>query len=180
MRRAAGLKAKFKIIGPNPRVPQLACSDVEVLRYVPDPTPTFTSPRITVVPIRFGAGVKTKLGMSMGHGVPVVAAPIAAKGIEREHGTSVIVSQTPEALAACILDAVSGRSTVEFCQCGPEPCERKGLCRSDPSMARRAYAVAWSWSRSCERHDDYDSATELFYSNGCLSSLETFNPKQTG
>ena len=57
----------FQVIGPD--VPEeilaLSSSSVQFLGYVPDVTPLFDRARVSVAPIRFGAGVKGKVNQSM-------------------------------------------------------------------------------------------------------------------
>ncbi|MGE8590450.1 MAG: glycosyltransferase family 4 protein, partial [Alcaligenes sp.] len=46
---------------------------VEIHGFVPDVVPYMDGIRIAVAPLRFGAGVKGKVNLSMAHGQPVVA-----------------------------------------------------------------------------------------------------------
>jgi glycosyltransferase involved in cell wall biosynthesis len=55
--------------------------------------------RIAVAPLRYGAGVKGKVNMSMSHGQPVVATPMAVEGIHAEHGREVLVAETAQEFA---------------------------------------------------------------------------------
>jgi GT2 family glycosyltransferase/glycosyltransferase involved in cell wall biosynthesis len=55
--------------------------------------------RIAVAPLRYGAGVKGKVNMSMSHGQPVVATLVAVEGLHAEHGHDVLVGETEEEFA---------------------------------------------------------------------------------
>jgi GT2 family glycosyltransferase len=55
-------------------------ADVETLGWVPDLAPIFDRVRLSLAPLRFGAGMKGKVGDSMARGVPVVATSVAAEG----------------------------------------------------------------------------------------------------
>jgi O-antigen biosynthesis protein len=52
---------------------------VEVLGYVPDLTGLFAYSRMSVAPLRYGAGVKGKVGQSIAYGLPVVTTKIVPK-----------------------------------------------------------------------------------------------------
>jgi glycosyltransferase involved in cell wall biosynthesis len=56
------------------------CVDVEVVGWVPDLAPVFDSVRLSLAPLRYGAGLKGKVGDSLARGVPVVASSVAAEG----------------------------------------------------------------------------------------------------
>jgi len=55
--------------------------------------------RIAVAPLRYGAGVKGKVNMSMAHGQPVVATPAAAEGLYAEHERELLVAEDAPAFA---------------------------------------------------------------------------------
>jgi hypothetical protein len=56
-----------------------------------------------VAPLRYGAGIKGKLGTSMSHGVPCVATPLAAEGMELIDGRHVLIADTPHATVDAIV-----------------------------------------------------------------------------
>ena len=78
---------------------------VRYLGPVTDTTPWFESVRLTVAPLRYGAGLKGKVVSSLAAGVPCVATPAAVEGMNVRDGEGVLVADTPERLAACILRA---------------------------------------------------------------------------
>ena len=49
--------------------------------------------------MRYGAGVKGKVNLSMSHGQPVVATPIAVEGIHALHGRKVLVAESEQEFA---------------------------------------------------------------------------------
>lgn len=89
------------LIGSQPtrQVCDLASDLVQVPGYVPDIEPYFSQIKMSVAPLRYGAGVKGKVNMSMAYGVPVVATSIAVEGMHLEHGRDVMVGDDPEAFA---------------------------------------------------------------------------------
>src|SRR3546814_5066892 len=48
--------------------------------HVPDIAPYMDGCRVAVAPLRYGAGVKGKVNLSMAHGQPVVSTPCAVEG----------------------------------------------------------------------------------------------------
>jgi len=75
---------------------------VTIHGHVPDITPYMDGCRIAVAPLRFGAGVKGKVNLSMAHGQPVVATPCAAEGMHLRDGVDVLLADD----AAGFADAV--------------------------------------------------------------------------
>jgi len=72
--------------------------------YVPDVTPFFERCRLSVAPLRYGAGVKGKINQSMSHGVPCVATSVAAEGMELAPGEDVLVADDAERFAERVLE----------------------------------------------------------------------------
>lgn len=59
--------------------------------------------RIALAPLRFGAGVKGKVNLSMAHGQPVVATSCAIEGMHLTHGHDVLVADDADAFAEAVL-----------------------------------------------------------------------------
>ncbi len=59
--------------------------------------------RLAVAPLRYGAGVKGKVNMSMSKGQPVVATPMAVEGMFAQSGRDVIVAETARDFAAGVV-----------------------------------------------------------------------------
>ena len=75
---------------------------VEIHGYVADLAPYMDGARIAVAPLRFGAGVKGKINLSMAHGQPVVATHCAIEAMHLDDGDNVLVADD----AAGFADAV--------------------------------------------------------------------------
>lgn len=97
--------ARLLIIGSNPPavVTALASERVEVVGYVPEVEPYYERARISVNPLRYGAGVKGKIVASLRSGIPVVTTPIGNEGIGLRDGLDGFVGESPEALAERIV-----------------------------------------------------------------------------
>lgn len=76
---------------------------VVVHGHVPDLGPFMEGARIAVAPLRYGAGVKGKVNLSMAHGQPVVATSCAVEGMHLRDGEDVLVADEAETFAAAIV-----------------------------------------------------------------------------
>jgi glycosyltransferase involved in cell wall biosynthesis len=98
--------AKFFIIGDNvpPEIVELANEKIVVTGLQRDVRPFFDSVRLSVAPVRFGAGVKGKINQSMALGVPVVATSVAVDGAELRDGEEILVADEPEDFAHALVE----------------------------------------------------------------------------
>lgn len=71
--------------------------------YVPDLDPLLRGARLSVAPLRYGAGVKGKVNQALAHGLPVVATPCAVEGMHLVDGQDVLVADDAEAFADAVL-----------------------------------------------------------------------------
>ncbi|QIK39266.1 glycosyltransferase [Caldichromatium japonicum] len=98
-------EVRFQVIGadPPPEILTRAGDGVELLGHVPDVAPFFANCRLSVAPLRYGAGVKGKINQSLAYGVPVVATSVAVEGMHLVNGESVLIADTPEGLAEAVI-----------------------------------------------------------------------------
>ena len=75
---------------------------LEMLGYVPDLKPYYRSSRLSVSPLRYGAGVKGKVNESLGAGLPMVATPTSVEGMALQQGRDVLLAQEPAEFAAAM------------------------------------------------------------------------------
>ncbi len=96
---------RFSIVGsPKPEsVENLNLPGVEVLGWVEDLDPLYSATRLVIAPLRFGAGVKGKVGEAWAHGVPSVMTSIAAEGMGVVHGENGLIADDPDDFAECIV-----------------------------------------------------------------------------
>jgi GT2 family glycosyltransferase/glycosyltransferase involved in cell wall biosynthesis len=73
--------------------------------HVPDITPYMEGARLAVAPLRYGAGVKGKVNLSMAHGQPVVATSCAVEGMHLRAGEDVLVADDAMAFAEAVVHA---------------------------------------------------------------------------
>lgn len=97
--------ACLNIIGSHPpkEIQALACQDVIIHGFVEDVTTYFNDARVSIAPLRYGAGVKGKVGTAIAFGVPVVATSIAAEGMHLTHQQNVLIADNPEDFADAIV-----------------------------------------------------------------------------
>ncbi|TWI02750.1 GT2 family glycosyltransferase [Luteimonas cucumeris] len=104
---------KFHCIGGHvpERIAALARHEgVTVHGHVPDITPYMDGVRIGLAPLRYGAGVKGKVNLSMAHGQPVVATSCAVEGMHLRNGHDVLVADSAEAYADAIVRLYGDRA----------------------------------------------------------------------
>ncbi|MGV6852992.1 MAG: glycosyltransferase, partial [bacterium] len=105
---AALPELKFRIIGSKmpDEIRQLEGQEgLEVVGFVELLEPELNQCRLAIAPLRYGAGVKGKVNMSMSYGQPVIATPIAVEGMHAQHEHDVMVADNPEDFAKCIIRA---------------------------------------------------------------------------
>lgn len=98
----------FHCIGADvpPEIEALAqLQGVKVHGYVPDISPYMDGCRVALAPLRYGAGVKGKVNLSMAHGQPVVATSCAAEGMHLVDGQDVLVADDAEGFADAVVRA---------------------------------------------------------------------------
>ena len=59
--------------------------------------------RVSIAPLRYGAGVKGKVNQAMAHGLPVVATTAAVEGMHLRDGEDVLVADDAAAFADSVL-----------------------------------------------------------------------------
>lgn len=95
------------IAGSNPpqKIKELNSDDFKIKGFVPDEDlPAFFGKhKVFVAPLRFGAGFKGKIAMSMSYGLPVVTTSIGAEGMGTVNGESVLIANTAEEFAKAVV-----------------------------------------------------------------------------
>ncbi|MGE0705112.1 MAG: glycosyltransferase, partial [Vicinamibacterales bacterium] len=112
-RRLPGLT--FTIVGSDmpDEITSLQSTTVKPIGFVGDPRPHFEMARMLVAPLRYGAGMKGKIGHAMSHGLPVVTTTIGAEGMGLVHGDTALIADTPEAFAEAVVRLYSERQLWE-------------------------------------------------------------------
>ncbi len=94
------------LLGSNLKeeVRELASDRVKVTGYVEDVEPYFLSHRVFVAPLRFGAGMKGKIGHSLSYGLPTVTTSIGAEGMGLVDRQDVLIGEDEDALARAVIE----------------------------------------------------------------------------
>jgi GT2 family glycosyltransferase len=93
------------VIGPGATPAAVASwgAHTRYLGWVPDVLPAFDSARLGVVPLRYGAGMKGKVGQAMSLGLPVVTTSIGAEGMDLVDGRDVLIEDDAGAFAGAVV-----------------------------------------------------------------------------
>ena len=89
------------IVGNKPPddIKALESLNVCITGYVEDLSFYFNECRVFVAPLRFGAGVKGKMNMSMSYGLPIVGTSVAVEGTYLEDEEDVLIADDPQPFA---------------------------------------------------------------------------------
>jgi O-antigen biosynthesis protein len=108
-------EARFVVAGSDPpeEIRALGGDRVVVTGHVPELGPYLDAARVSVAPLRFGAGVKGKINTAHAHGVPVVSTSIGVEGMGLAHERDVLVADEPEAMARAVVRAFEDGALAE-------------------------------------------------------------------
>jgi len=97
---------RLLVVGPEPgqELERLSSQDVIVTGWVKELDPYLDGARVFVFPLRYGAGIKGKIGESMAHGLPVVTTTVGAEGMGLEDGREALIADRPEEFAAKVVE----------------------------------------------------------------------------
>ena len=113
--RAAAPALTLRVVGSKmpDRLRSLHGNGIEILGFVHDIEPLLRSSKVSIAPLRYGAGVKGKVNQAMAYGLPVVATSVAVEGMGLRDGEHVRVADTPQAFADAVLKVHSDRTLWE-------------------------------------------------------------------
>ena len=122
---------------------------VRVTGFIHDVAPYFESARVFVAPLRYGAGLKGKIGQSLEFGLPVVTTSIGAEGFDFVDGRDALIADEPEAFASAVKrlyadrmlwTRMSGASTAKLAPFLPERAkERLSVIIADAAKRRQVH-----------------------------------------
>jgi GT2 family glycosyltransferase/glycosyltransferase involved in cell wall biosynthesis/cephalosporin hydroxylase/predicted nucleic acid-binding Zn-ribbon protein len=114
---AEEIDARVWLLGSHPpeAVQELASADVLVPGYLPeeDVAQRFREGRVFVSPLRYGAGIKGKIGHAMAFRLPIVTTSIGAEGMEFVDGENALIRESTEEFARAIVDVYRDRELWE-------------------------------------------------------------------
>lgn len=105
----------FHVVGdidPASRL-ELSTPGVAIHGRVADIEPLLAQCRVSVAPLRFGAGVKGKVNLSLSYGLPAVVTTVAAEGMHLVHGVNAMIADAAPAFAVGLLELYKDEATWE-------------------------------------------------------------------
>jgi glycosyltransferase involved in cell wall biosynthesis len=103
--RLPGVKTWVVGADPPASIRALACDDLIIAGYVPDLAPYLEGCRLSISPLRYGAGVKGKVNQAMSFGLPVIATTPSIEGMHLTPGSDVLVGDDPQGFADAVMRA---------------------------------------------------------------------------
>jgi hypothetical protein len=115
--QAPGMHVRIVGVGQSDAVAAAAGADgVQLVGAVPELVPEYAAAGMAVVPLRAGSGTRIKILEAFAHGVPVVATPLGADGLDVTDGEQLLLAESPtDFAAACVrlaTDAALGERLV--------------------------------------------------------------------
>ena len=103
---------KVTLLGNNPSAEVLALKSnrINVTGYIDEVTPYFLSHKLSVSPLRYGAGMKGKIGHSLEYKMPVVSTKIGTEGMNLIPDKHIIEANTTAEFAEAILRVYNDRA----------------------------------------------------------------------
>jgi hypothetical protein len=131
--RAERSGVTLSVTGSHAGVPlePLTRDGVVFTGLVPDIRSYVARSAICVVPLRLGGGTRLKILEAMALGTPVVSTSKGAEGLDVCHGQHLLIADTPETFARCILDLL----------------EQPARARALAANARQLIAERYTWNR---------------------------------
>lgn len=101
----------LRVIGSNipERLTNSQVKNVEFVGYVEDLEAELDKLRLTIAPLRYGAGAKGKLVSSLGRGVPAVVSAIAAEGMGLNDRKEILLAELDHTFAEAIIELYGNR-----------------------------------------------------------------------
>jgi glycosyltransferase involved in cell wall biosynthesis len=97
-------QTELTVIGNDPMgtARELAGPGITVGGAVVSTLPYLHQARVSVAPLRYGAGMKSKVGEALAAGIPVVLTSVAAEGMGLVHEEHVLIADTADDFAAAV------------------------------------------------------------------------------
>jgi glycosyltransferase involved in cell wall biosynthesis len=94
---------ELHVVGDVNTLLNISHPKIKLLGHVPDITGYFLNSKLMVAPLRYGAGVKGKIGQAFEYYLPVVTSQIGAEGMKLVDGETVLLAETADEFAEKIL-----------------------------------------------------------------------------
>ena len=101
-------EARLVLTGRSLELPDGTDARVEARGFVDDLDAVYAAVDCVAVPLRLGGGSPLKFVEALAHGLPVVATPLAARGLDLERDRDYLAADTAEAFAGAVVTALTG------------------------------------------------------------------------
>jgi len=103
---------KVKVVGsyPTQEILNLNTDNFQIIGFVNNLDTYFNKSRVFVAPLRYGAGVKGKIGQSLEFSLPLITTSVGAEGFDFGKVKQYMVGETPQELANKILELYSNEN----------------------------------------------------------------------
>jgi GT2 family glycosyltransferase len=103
---------KFHIVGAHPTssILELNSSTIIVHGYIESLDNFLVNMDISILPLRFGAGVKGKLGISMRAGLPIVSTSVGVEGVDIRNNYNVLIADNSNEFADAVIRLIGDQS----------------------------------------------------------------------
>ena len=138
--RAEAPDLRFRVIGADmpEEISSRKDAGVEMVGYVQNLGPILDELRLTVAPLRYGAGAKGKVASSLCYGVPCVGTPIAIEGMGLDESSGALVASEPADFARRIVEIYDDRARWEaMSQGGVEKMRREHSLDAGVALIKR-------------------------------------------
>lgn len=146
-------EVKLYIVGndPHSKIAELASKNIVVAGYVPELAGYYDRSKVSIAPLRYGAGLKGKIVESLSFGVPVVTTSIGVEGTGLHDGEDVLIADDPKTMAGKIVEAYSSKELwTRLSQNGRSKMESKWSRETGKKMLQEILSAAGS--RQVARH----------------------------
>ncbi|MBB4800943.1 hypothetical protein HNP37_000982 [Flavobacterium nitrogenifigens] len=98
-------EARVNIVGNvNEKIKNISDPRFIFHGYVSDINRLFTENKIMIAPLRYGAGVKGKIGQAFEYYLPVITSSVGAEGMQLTHQKNALICNTTEEFASSIME----------------------------------------------------------------------------
>jgi glycosyltransferase involved in cell wall biosynthesis len=129
------LHVQLHITGDNAGLSLPSSPNITLTGYVENIGSLIASSTVSIAPMLSGGGTRLKILEAMAIGTPVVATTKGVEGLDASHGEHLLVADTPEAFADCIISL----------------CQDQELHKQISSAARKLVIENYDWDRIMPR-----------------------------